>query len=128
MKMKTKLKKLKKRNRALKQLLKKSTRDDAAFQKILALRAGVAAKIADAYQSQSGTLSSLEILVIEFRRLLRADQSHALMNQISVLTGMLDMEQKLVFIELLNAISSLMPEAESSTEAAASGPNGSSSS
>jgi hypothetical protein len=105
MKLKKKLKKLKKRNRALERAAKIAS---AAFQRLLAIGTTAA-------RHQGGTPSSLGTLVFEFGKSLRPDQ-------VSGLMSLLDMEQKLVLVEVLNAISSA-PEFQPS--AAPSAPNGS---
>jgi len=74
----------------------KNARTNAGFQKLLQLGSVVAAKIGTGGEAQTET--PLSILLGEFYRSLRQDQMGALMQ-------MLDMAQKIMFMEIVNLVS-----------------------
>jgi hypothetical protein len=101
----------------------KNARTNAGFQKVLQIGTVIAAKIGGNDEGQNGTATPLAMLLAEFGKSLRPDQIGALM-------GVLDMAQKMMFMEIMNMV---MPKDDDSGAAKsgpgpaslpASGPNG----
>lgn len=82
--------------------MEKNARANAGFNKLLQLGTVVAAKIGGGEEAQ-GSASPLAMLIAEFGRSLRKDQIDVLMN-------MLDMGQKIMFMEIMNAVNPDKPE------------------
>lgn len=76
----------------------KNARANAGFQKLLQIGTVVAAKIGGE-ENQTGAQSPLAMLLAEFGKSLRQDQ-------ISALMGVLDMAQKIMFMEVMNLVAS----------------------
>ena len=74
----------------------KNARTNEGFQKLLQLGSVVAAKIGGVSEG-GGTGNAALMLLVEFGKSLRSDQVNAIM-------GLLDMSQKIMFMELLNML------------------------
>ncbi len=79
----------------------KNARTNAGFQKLLQIGSVMAAKIGGAETGASGEPSPLAQLVLDFGKSIRPDQMGSLM-------GILDIGQKIIFMELMNLV--LPPE------------------
>lgn len=75
----------------------KNMRTSAGFQKLLQIGSVVAAKIGAGNELASGTASPLAGLIVDFYQSLRQDQ-------MGVLMQMLDMGQKIMFMEIVNLV------------------------
>lgn len=90
----------------------KNLRTNQGFQHLLQLGTVVAAKIAGGDEAQGGQVSPLAMLIRKFGESLRKDQIGAVM-------GILDMSQKMMFVEIMNMVTPSEPEEQPSTLPAA---------
>jgi hypothetical protein len=101
----------------------KNARTNAGFQKLLQIGSIVAAKIGGPGGDPSGGESPFITLIGEFGKSLRQDQTAVLTKHITDFIGVLDMGQKMMFMEIINVF---MPqEAPNGKPADAGGPGGS---